>query len=628
VLKPAAVGILVLAACGERATPGAAGEHPPAPSPAAATATPCEPDRQGADVELGARAIAIAAGGNRACAVLEDRTLKCWGNTAPEHIGEGPYSDRAVAPERVRGLSDVVELELHDYGGCARLGSGQLECWGQEPRHDVRQQLARSTVSRTGTLALGLGHTCVAHAGRAWCGGELVPFGDFRGWSPVPGAAGVSQVAAGQGFDCAIVAGGDVACWGNLHNKDDTPIRAVRVPALGKAKALALSDWEACALHPEGDVTCLRADQNEQLVPVAIGNLQDARSIDTDGDTGCAVRTTGAVACWSGVEGTANAHEPSVAVDVPGIRDAVDVARGSGFTCVLRADGHVRCWGANQARQLGVDTLLASDSPQTVCGLDRVRQIVTGVQHACALRDDGDVYCWGANHAGQLGSGTEHSAAPRRIESAPGFVQVVAFQHSTCTLDTAGHVACWGASSTGRAAELALPAGSAAQIALGNSGLCAITSGGTVICNDGPVPGIRGARRIVGGRMMCADVEDDAVRRVVCWKAYFWPPRAIATGYDDGPSATLVGPLDLLSCNGVPCGRTSDQGLVCQYPRTFSDRPTCIQWDPHKLDEAVGASSSHLSCDVTAAGLVTCAGSNTLGQLGTGRFGYLQTPGF
>ncbi|KAB2900871.1 MAG: hypothetical protein F9K40_08930, partial [Kofleriaceae bacterium] len=624
-------GLVMLAACGERATPAASGDRPPAPPPAAAKATTCEPDRQGADVELGGRAIAIAAGGNRACAVLEDRTVMCWGDTAPEHIGEGPYEHRAVAPERVRGLSDVVELELYDHGGCARLGSGQLECWGQEPRYDVRQRLAPSTVPRSGTIALGLGHTCVAHAGRAWCGGSLVPFGDFRGWSYVPGATRVSHVAAGGGFDCAIVAGGDIACWGNLHNKDDTPIRAVRVPALGKAKALALSDWEACALHPEGDVTCLRGPERATR-PIAIGNLQDARAIDTDGDTGCAVRTTGVVACWSGVEGTANAHEPSVAVDVPGIRDAVDVVRGSGFTCVLRANGRVRCWGANQARQLGVDTLLKSDAPQTVCGLDRVRHVVTGVQHVCALRDDGDVYCWGANHAGQLGSGTEHSAVPRRVDRARAFVQVVAFQHSTCVLDTAGHVECWGANpltSTGRAAELTVPTGPVAQIALGSSGLCAIKSDRTVICNDGPVSGIREARRIVGGRMMCADVDDDAGRRAVCWKAYFWPPHSAATGHNDRPSAgAFMGPLNLLSCDGVPCGRTSNQGLVCQYPQTFSTKPACVPWDPDKLDEAVATPGSNLNCEITAAGLVTCAGRNWLGELGTGRFGYLQTPGF
>lgn len=86
-----------------------------------AQAPPCLEDTQGRDVDLGPnKAVAIAAAGARACAVVDDGSVMCWGNDAPEHVGEMPYAKRAAHPERIRGLTDVVEIALGEYAGCAR----------------------------------------------------------------------------------------------------------------------------------------------------------------------------------------------------------------------------------------------------------------------------------------------------------------------------------------------------------------------------------------------------------------------------------------------------------------------------------------------------------------------------
>ena len=73
----------------------------------------------------------------------------------------------------------------------------------------------------------------------------------------------------------------------------------------------------------------------------------------------------------------------------------IDAVLGRAHGCALFDDGRVYCWGSNQRGQLGDGTLLDSDLPVTVHGLDDAAQIAASADSTCARTTQGQVRCWG-----------------------------------------------------------------------------------------------------------------------------------------------------------------------------------------------------------------------------------------
>jgi alpha-tubulin suppressor-like RCC1 family protein len=76
-----------------------------------------------------ANATAIAVGAIHACALLDDRTVWCWGGDTHAQLGDavGPPS---ATPHRI-AFDDVVEISSRtDIATCARTTDGAVWCWG------------------------------------------------------------------------------------------------------------------------------------------------------------------------------------------------------------------------------------------------------------------------------------------------------------------------------------------------------------------------------------------------------------------------------------------------------------------------------------------------------------------
>ena len=71
----------------------------------------------------------IAAGGYNSCALLADRTARCWGYNYYGQLGDQTFVDSA-SPVTVNGLTDIVEIAVGDGHTCALLGDGSARCWG------------------------------------------------------------------------------------------------------------------------------------------------------------------------------------------------------------------------------------------------------------------------------------------------------------------------------------------------------------------------------------------------------------------------------------------------------------------------------------------------------------------
>jgi alpha-tubulin suppressor-like RCC1 family protein len=93
----------------------------------------------------GRTATAVAAGGNNTCAIRNDASLVCWGDGAEGQLGRGSTDVRGddpnemgdnLVPVALGNGRTVDQVELGDSSVCAVLDDGSVRCWGE---NDVGQ---------------------------------------------------------------------------------------------------------------------------------------------------------------------------------------------------------------------------------------------------------------------------------------------------------------------------------------------------------------------------------------------------------------------------------------------------------------------------------------------------------
>lgn len=210
----------------------------------------------------GSRAVAIAAGGSNTCVVLEDGSLKCWGGNEFGQLGLGDTNPRgdepAELPDRLpaialgsgrHALAVAVSAANHV---CALLDDRTLKCWGANTYGELGlgdtldrgasadQMGERLPGVELGTgrhaiaLALGGGHSCAVlddHSAKCWGYNEYAALGleDFHNRGDQPGEMGdaLPAISLGAGLSvsamvpsrvnhsCAVLHNGAIKCWGS-----------------------------------------------------------------------------------------------------------------------------------------------------------------------------------------------------------------------------------------------------------------------------------------------------------------------------------------------------------------------------------------------------------------------------
>jgi alpha-tubulin suppressor-like RCC1 family protein len=179
----------------------------------------------------------------------------------------------------------------------------------------------------------------------------------------------VVAITSGYRSNCALLAGGDVRCWG--YN--------------GQGQL--------------GDGTTM-----EHYLPAAVAGLDDgAVAIGMGNSHACAVIGDGRVACWGrnaeGQLGDGTHAQSLLPVPVANLSTALSIAVGYDHTCALTAAGGLECWGNNNVGELGDGTVDGSDIPVDIPGLSgRTRFVSAGYQSTCAIDGDGRARCWGTDH--------------------------------------------------------------------------------------------------------------------------------------------------------------------------------------------------------------------------------------
>lgn len=216
-------------------------------------------------------AVDVAAGGNHACALLADTTVRCWGGNEFGQLGDGSTEDRSE-PVEVDGLRDVAALSAGRGFTCALSRDTSVSCWGVN----------------------GLGQL----------GGDG---GDRRSPAEVPGLDGVVAIASGLLGSCTAGADGVVACWGVAgpgaleRSRRDEPADVGSLPAA--QQLVAVGDRGSCSAAPQGPVSCWRSGSLGSSAPERVAGLipSDGRStLAVWGHRACAVAMDGIVSCQDG----------------------------------------------------------------------------------------------------------------------------------------------------------------------------------------------------------------------------------------------------------------------------------------------------------------------------------------
>jgi alpha-tubulin suppressor-like RCC1 family protein len=344
-----------------------------------------------AAIVIPSEATAVSAGGEHQCALMQGGTVECWGQNGQGQLGDGSTAN-SETPVRVAGLGGAVEVSAGGIGGtiygytCARLAGGSIKCWG-----DGEQ-------------------------------GQLGNGGFKSNTAPVAvsGIADAVEISTGGSHACARLSSGGVECWGEDFEGelgDGGPVgaadRATPVAVSGISTAIALdSDREqTCALLASGEVACWGFTGLETTTsPKVQPGIATATAVATGAANDCVLLAAGTVKCWGGgILGDGEYGSSATPVDVLGVSEAVAISTGGDSACALLAGSRLMCWGNDLEGELGVgpksDGSVDYATP-VVSGIAGALAISVGDNRTCALLGGGVVECT------PLGEEPEKSATP------------------------------------------------------------------------------------------------------------------------------------------------------------------------------------------------------------------------
>lgn len=388
----------------------------------------------------------LDAGDEHTCAVLADRSARCWGKGLAGRLGYGNEENVLSAggggPISFGPGRSARAIVAGDFHSCAVLDDGSARCWGFGANGRLGYGSSANVLSPATAPAIDLG----------------------------PGRT-ATAITAGASHTCVILDTGAVRCWGNgvsgrlgygdqrSIGDDETPaaVGTVDIGAGRTAVAISAGDFHTCVIRDDAQLVCWgfgsggqlgyggTSDVGDNETPGAAGpvNLGARRARAVSGGKGhtCVVLDDASARCWGfgadgrlGYGGTASITSAVAAIPIdlgPG-RSAIGIAAGEAHSCAILDTGAVRCWGFGGNGRLGTGATDSigndpGETPASVAPVDlgagrMARALTVGFSHTCALLDDATVRCWGFGGSGRLGYGNENSVgdSPARSVLAAG----------------------------------------------------------------------------------------------------------------------------------------------------------------------------------------------------------------
>ena len=277
-------------------------------------------------------------------------------------------------------------------------------------------------------------------------------------------------IAAGWMHTCAIRDTGEVECWGlNDRSQTNAPEGSFIAVSAGWDQTCAIAETfetTVSSASAAGELECWGLNDRVLLDPpagsfTAVATGSSARHFGQ----ACAIRDTGAIACWGGNRHHRNAPAGSfTAVAVNQVRPCA-IRVGSGaiecwntgtgsaptgsftavatvaiYTCAIReSDSAIECWGTTRDINPPAGSFSA---------------LAVGRSHGCAIRtSDSAIECWGSNSTPPPGKswGSGEAVHAGQADAPTGrFTAVAAGMDHTCAIRESGAIACWGRNDEGQ----------------------------------------------------------------------------------------------------------------------------------------------------------------------------------
>ena len=242
-------------------------------------------------------------------------------------------------------------------------------------------------------------------------------------------------------------------------------------PSASGFRTVSAGHGFTCAIRTSGAIACW--GWNEY-------GLTDApdgafRAVSAGFFHACGLRENGKIECWGKSEGDNQYHGESDAPE----GSFTAVSAGNSFTCGIRESGEIECWGVYSYAPPGSFTAVSA-----------------GFSQACAIREgNGAIECWGDNeHWAEVQEGRSHK--PEQTDPPEGrFTAVSRGSWHACGLRDTGEIECWGANETytgfnqetreavhtytGQATP---PEGNFVTVSAGGRHTCGLRTGGEIEC--------------------------------------------------------------------------------------------------------------------------------------------------
>jgi hypothetical protein len=381
-------------------------------------------------VRLGRPAVDIAAGFTHTCAVLDDKTVKCWGDNRRKQFGIAGKLTKSPSPRQVSGLKNAISIVAGGYRSCALLEDTTIRCWGDTTSKATNVRRKRATLSGTltdrlaGAASIGMsltGSLTVRDVGgnvlcdrSRECGNVpgAVPATKEDGGSTAPVVYRSAMRGVPLGSASCVLFSGGLGCWPQ-----------VLVGSLESLRTQQGPDVKGCyVIDPEylGPSPML-------LAPGKFSSSCDDPSRDYEANKsrfeafadprGTAEARLAQIEAWVSTEVKTTFKSPFADV----VKDVRDGSGSEVTGCIVTGDAlQLRCWGSKlQQRRASTKTFDVAHPDMA-----DVRDVAVGFDRVCVVRGGGTpgsavgntVQCWGWNESGQsAASRTKIVRSPAKV---------------------------------------------------------------------------------------------------------------------------------------------------------------------------------------------------------------------
>ncbi len=184
-----------------------------------------------ATIDLNANAVAIAAGDQHTCVILENGTVKCWGGNSYGQLGNGDTTNKSF-PVTVSDLTNVKNIITGEGHTCAKLADNSMYCWGLNNHGQlgiddtVNRTIPTQIITLTDQVELvatGSNHICVTvlnqNSLKCWGKNDLGQLGigstnDVLRPTSVALTEKINKISLGYNHSCALTDVSQMYCWG------------------------------------------------------------------------------------------------------------------------------------------------------------------------------------------------------------------------------------------------------------------------------------------------------------------------------------------------------------------------------------------------------------------------------